>query len=104
MKIAFGRWDPLNDRFQYILSANTLLRRGQNTLFLRYAYNILDFLHNTFRFCTWQINFVDDGNDIKVGLQRQVEISKSLCFDTLSGIDHEKSAFTSSKTARYFVS
>ena len=50
-----------------------------------------------------EIDFVDDGNDREVALQRQVEIAQGLGFHSLRGIHHQQRPFTGGQTARHLV-
>ena len=57
----------------------------------------------TFWVGTGQIHFIDNGDDLQIIIQSQINVSQSLCFDTLRGIDDQQSTFAGRQSARYLI-
>ena len=49
------------------------------------------------------VNLVDDGNDLKIVVQRKIGVGKRLRLHALGGIHDKNSAFASRKGSRYFI-
>lgn len=50
-----------------------------------------------------QVDFVDDGYDFQLLVERQVHVGKGLSFDALSGVDDEDGTVAGGQRARDFV-
>ena len=67
------------------------------------ADDIFDFIYHTIRFCTWQIDFVDDRKDIQVMVKGKIYICQCLGFDSLSCIYYQDCTVAGCKASGYFV-
>ena len=67
------------------------------------ADDIFDFIYHTIRFCTWQVDFVDDRKDIQVMVKGKIYICQCLGFDSLSCIYYQDCTVAGCKASGYFV-
>jgi len=67
------------------------------------ADDIFDFIYHTIRFCTWQVDFVDNWKDIQVMVKGKIYICQCLGFDSLSCIYYQDCTVAGCKASGYFV-
>ena len=60
---------------------------------------LLNLFAHAFRLGRRQIDLIDDGNNFKIVIQREVGIGQRLRFHTLRGVDHQQRAFASLQAA-----
>ena len=60
-------------------------------------YNVLNFFRRTFGVCGSEIDFVYDGNDFKVVVEREIAVCKGLRLYALRRVDYQNRAFARGK-------
>ncbi len=99
-----GRWGHLlDDRFEDLVDARASLGRGRDHLIVEQPDELADFLRDTLGIGVGQVDLVDDRDDGKVMLQREVDIGHRLRFDPLGGVDDQQGAFAGGKRTAYFI-
>ena len=58
------------------------------------ADHVLDLRLHFLRLSAGKINFVDDGNDLQIGVQGHVYVGEGLGLDALGGVHHQQRALT----------
>ena len=97
------RLEVLDHSLQDILDADTALRRAEHRVVDVDPDDLLDLLQHPIRLCAGQIDLVDHRDDLKVLIDGEVDVGEGLGLDTLSGIDHQKDAFTGRQRPADFV-
>ena len=90
-------------RFQHVVNPNALLGADQDRVAGIDADHLLDLLANPLGLCCWQVDLVDDGNNLEVVVESKVRIGEGLSFDPLRGVDHQQRAFTGLQAPGDFV-
>ena len=97
------RWDALNNGFENFRDADTCFSTCGDSFCRINQKQRLNLFSNALRVGGREIDFVDDGDDCKVRIHRQIRICKGLCFHTLCGIYNQQRTFACIKRARDFV-
>ena len=97
------RRHPLHDRVQHVADAQPALRGGQDRVRAVQADRRLDLLGDALRLRRRQVDLVEDGDDLEVVLQRQVDISERLGLDALGRVDDQQRALAGGERARHLV-
>ena len=103
VRVALGRRDVGDDSVEDFLDADAGLCRGEDGGTRVETDAVLDFLLDTLGLGTWQVNFVDDGHDLEVVLEREVDVRQGLCLHALRRVHDEECALARGKAARDLV-
>ena len=68
-----------------------------------YSDHILNFFDHSLRLCTGKIDLVDDGENLEILIERQIDIREGLCFDALRRVHDEHRTLTSRERSRNLV-
>ena len=93
--VAVTAWrrDALDDRLQDLVDPDTLLGRSQDAVITRQAHDTFDLFTHNLRLSAGQVDLVDDGHDLEVVLEGQVDVGERLCFHALRCVDDQQRAF-----------
>ena len=103
VRVALGRRDVGDDGVEDFLDADAGLCRSEDGGTRVETDAVLDFLLDTLGLGTWQVNFVDDGHDLEVVLEREVDVRQCLRLHALCRVDNEERALARGKAARDLV-
>ncbi len=92
-RIALGRRDAGDDRFEDVIDAEAGLGRTQNRLGGVDADDVLDFLARVVRVGRRQVDLVQHRHHVDAQFDRRVAVGHGLRLDALRGIDHQQRAF-----------
>src|SRR4029079_18684793 len=103
VRVTLRRRDPGDDRVEDLRDPLPGFRGDAE-----YAPRILpdevgDFCGDSVRIGLWEVDLVDDGNDLEVVLQREVRVRERLRLDTLPRVDEEERAFARLQGTRHLV-
>ncbi len=101
--IALRRRQAGDDRLQHALDVEAGLGRDRHGVGGVEADHILDLLLDPLRLGGGQVDLVEDGHDLMVGVERLVDICQRLRLDALAGVDDEQRALAGGKAARDLV-
>ncbi len=87
VRVAFRRWQMLDNRLQYFLHAEAGLGRAFLHCLQAQAKVMADFFGHLLRLGSRQINLVDHRNDLQIVLHCQIEVGQGLRFHALSCIN-----------------
>ena len=92
--IVRGRWNPFHHCRENVVDADAGLGGAQDGAGCIDAQDILDLFGDAVGVRGWQVDLVDDGDDLQVILHGEPDVSQRLCLDALARVDHEESTFT----------
>ena len=95
--------DLCYDLFQDFFYIKSCFSRNSWCIMGFKADDIFDFIYHTIRFCTWQVDFVDNWKDIQVMVKGKIYICQCLGFDSLSCIYYQDCTVAGCKASGYFV-
>ena len=95
--VPLGRRQPVHHCFEHVGDADAFFRAGQNRARSVEADNFLDLTPRLLRLRAWQIDLVDDGDDLEVVFDSQVGIGQRLRFDALRRINQQQRPFARSE-------
>ena len=98
------RRNALDDSLEDLVDADALLGRRQDAVLAWQAHDALDLFAHHLRLSAGQVDLVDDGHDLEVVLEGQVDVGERLRFHALRRVDHQQRAFARRQRAGYLVS
>ena len=101
--VALRRRDALDDGLEQVMHADTRLARGEYRLVGGNRETLLDLGTHALGVGGGQVDLVDDGNDLEVGVHGEQGIGDRLRLDTLGGIHDENRALACRQRARDLV-
>ena len=101
--VALRRRDALDDGLEQVMHADTRLARGEYRLVGGNRETLLDLGTRALGVGGGQVDLVDDGNDLEVGVHGEQGIGDRLRLDTLGGIHDENRALACRQRARDLV-
>ena len=103
VRIALGRRDQKDNGLQQIMDALAGLARDAHGIIGRDRQVILDLGLNLIGMGRGQVDLVDGGHNVQIGVHGERRVGDGLCLDTLSGVDDEHRALTSGQRTRDLV-
>mmetsp|Transcript_17679 Transcript_17679/g.46409 ORF Transcript_17679/g.46409 Transcript_17679/m.46409 type:complete len:358 (-) Transcript_17679:116-1189(-) len=97
------RRHALDDRVQHVADAQPALRGGQDRVRAVQADRRLDLLGDALRLRRGQVDLVEDGDDLEVVLERQVDVRERLGLDALGRVDDQQRALAGGERPRHLV-
>ena len=91
------------DCFQHIFNTNTSFRTAKYSVRSINTNYIFYFFFNMVRVSTGKVNFIYNRNNFQIVVQRQVNVSQSLCFNTLGRVNYQERTFARSQSTGNFV-
>ena len=91
--------DVIDDGFKQIVNSDARLRRTEHGVIGRDGQTVFDLLFNALGLGCRKVDFVDEGNDLKVRVHRHHRVGDRLRFDALRCIDDENGALACGKAA-----
>ena len=76
-------WDLCYDLFQDFFYIKSCFGRDSRSVMSFKTYDIFNLIYYTIRFCTWQINLVDDRKNIQIMVKCKIYICQCLGFGIL---------------------
>ena len=101
--VALGRRQTLDDRLQHLVDADPGLGRDHQRVRGVEADNVLDLLPDAVGLGCRQVDLVQDGDDLEVGVDRLVGIGERLRLHALRGVDQQQGAFAGAHGAADLV-
>src|SRR5215469_14944459 len=101
--MAFGRGNPLDDRFECLGNALARLGADQQGAGGVQANSSFNHLLGTWDIGALQINFVYDRHALQPVVNGEIRVGQGLRLYSLRGIHHQQCAFAGSQRPRYFV-
>ena len=93
-----GRRNIRHDAFQHGFGADTILGAGQDGPGAVQADDVLELPFDPLGIGARKIDLVDDRQDLKVVIQRQIDVGHGLRFHSLGGVHHQDRSFAGSQT------
>ena len=101
--VAFWGRDLLDDLLEQLVDADAALAAGEHRLVCRDGQAVFDLCADALRVCRGEVDLVDCGDDLEVGVHGHEGVGDRLGLDALSGVDHEHRALAGGEAARYLV-
>ena len=101
--VAARRGDIRYDALEHRMDVFARFGRDARRVHARNTNNVLDLLRDALRLGGRQVDFVDDGRDLKVVLDRKIRIGKRLRLDALRRVDNQNRALARGKRTRHLV-
>ena len=101
--IALGRRDEEDDALEQVVDALAGLSRDAHGVLCGDRERLLDLRADALGLCRGQVDLVDRGNDVEVGVHGEQGIRDGLRLDALGRIDDEHGAFAGGERARHLV-
>src|SRR5262249_9582813 len=103
LRIALGRRQPLDDRFQNFRHSQTGLGAYQQRVFRIQAYGLLDHFLHAGNIRAGQVNLVNDRNNLQPVVDGEVSVGQCLRLNTLRGVHYQQRAFAGSQRTQDFI-
>ena len=101
--VSLGRRDKEDNRLEKVMDALTRLARYANGIIGRNGELLLDLLLDLLRMGAREVDLVDRGNDIEVGVHGEAGVGDRLCLDALGGVNDENGALARSEGTRDLI-
>ena len=102
-RISLRRRHAGNNRLQHILNAQAGLSTAQHRIRCIYADNVLNFLFYMLRVGARQVNFVDNGNNLQIIIQRQIHVRQGLRLNALGRVNNQQRTLARSQRTRNLI-
>ena len=93
----------MNDLLQHLVHTQAGLATGGHDLLALAAQQVHDLVLHLFGVGRGQVHFVEDGDDLQVMLQGQVQVADGLRLDALGGVHDEQRPFARGDGAAHLV-
>ncbi len=101
--IAARRRHAFHDGFERLVDAHALLGADEKSVTGVESDDFLDLGANALGLGGGQVDFINDGNNFEIMVEREVGIGEGLGLNALGGIDYEQCAFAGLQTAGNFI-
>ncbi len=92
-----------HNRLQHILNTQAGLGTAKHCVRSIYTDNVFNFFFNVVRVGAWQVNFVDNRDNLQIVVQRQVHVRQGLRLNALGRVNHQQRTLARSQCTRHLI-